>query len=261
MIRYIFSISTGRSGSNYLANTLGEVENVHAFHEPHPIMNGEPMIEFLKGNHSILSSMMNEKLINIKAEINKDSIYVETNHTFIKGFGWFVPSFIPHEEIGIIFLKREKCEIVNSYKRINCTPLTIYGLDWLMTPLMINPINPVSLFDKIIYRILFSPSHLSLLRIFRSKYNIFNSFLKEPEYVKKKELKFLEWYVDETYAQGERFKIEYPKIKIYETTVSNLNNEQEYKNLFSFFGIDFNPKKSFYERIGRKTNLRHFKTK
>ena len=86
MIKYIFSISTGRSGSKYLAQLLSEIEGAVSFHEPNPKMNGKPMYEYLKGNSSYLKSNVKEKLKTIKSAKGNSPVYIETNHTFIKGF-------------------------------------------------------------------------------------------------------------------------------------------------------------------------------
>jgi hypothetical protein len=37
-MRYIFSINTGRAGSQYLSDLLGMAKNVVSFHEPQPQM-------------------------------------------------------------------------------------------------------------------------------------------------------------------------------------------------------------------------------
>jgi hypothetical protein len=252
MVKYIFSINTGRSGSHYLSKVLKEFKNINSFHEPFPIMNGKPMAEFLQGNPLKMREKMEEKINTINSSFDK-KYYIETNHTFIKGFGWLIPSYIAHENIGVILLKRNSEEIIKSLYRINCSPLTYKGFNWIMNPVMKNPINKVSNYDKLKYRILFFISGLS-----KSKKK---SFSKRLKVVKKFELKFLEWYVKETYAQANKFKNEFPKIKIYETTVEKLNDVQEFQKMFDFFGLDFLPKESFYEKVNEKTNLKKYYNK
>lgn len=251
MIKYVFSINTGRSGSKYLAEILKEVKNFKAVHEPSPVMNGRPMIEYLQGNPLKMEQNIKEKVSSINSRLDDKKCYIETNHTFIKGFGWLVPSHFPHKELGVILLKRDKEEIIKSLYRIKCTPLSFYGLDWIMSPLMKNPINPVSNYDKVKYRLLFFIS-----RLVKSKKNPIRINLDNLKIIRRFELKYLEWYVKETYSQANRFKKKFPEIKIYETTIDKLNDIQEFEKMFDFFEIDFSPQKSFMEKLGKKTNLK-----
>ncbi len=255
MIKYIFSINTGRSGSHYLSNILAEFESISSFHEPHPIMNGEAMKEYMDSNPVLMSKMIEEKLESISLLHKPNTIYAETNHTFIKGFGWLLPQYIPQENMGVIFLKRDKKAIAKSYKKISCTPMTPSGLAWLINPLKKNPIIPISQYDKLFYLIFMSPLHYSLNRFLRSRFNLLRFWTQKLNLFKSKELKFLEWYVEETYALGKEFKIKYPNIKVFETSLDKLNDIEEFERMFHFFGIPFKPKDSFFEKLNKKTNI------
>ncbi|TCP28285.1 hypothetical protein EV195_101449 [Tenacibaculum skagerrakense] len=252
MIRYIFCINTGRSGSNYLAGILEEVEGFASFHEPSPIMNDKPMVSFLRGDQSKMEKDIPLKIKTIKDSLADKRCYIETNHCFIKGFGWLLPNHIPQEEIGIIFLKRSKKEIVDSFYRVNCTPLIHNGLIWLINPLMKSPIHKVPFHDKIKYRLFYF-----YIRVLKSRFNPFQvKKVNKPNFMKKFEFKYLNWYVDETYSQAERFKKEFPKIKVIETTIDKLNHLSEFEKIFNFFNVPFTPKPTFFEKINKKTNLR-----
>ncbi|MBC6410251.1 MAG: hypothetical protein GDA42_07315 [Ekhidna sp.] len=251
MIKYIFSINTGRSGSNYLAEILKEVNDIKSFHEPHPIMNGKPMIECLQGNPLKMEQKIKEKINSINSHLGESKCYFETNHTFIKGFGWLIPIHYPHNELGIILLKRDQKDIIKSLYRVKCRPLSYIGYEWIMNPLMKNPINPVSNYDRFKYRLLFFIS-----KIFESKYNLFRIKIDNLRIIKQFNLKYLDWYVKETYAQASLFKKKFPNIKIYKTTIDKLNDIHEFEKMFDFFELDFSPKASFSEKLNVKTNLK-----
>lgn len=251
MINYIFSVNTGRSGSHYLSKVLKELKSVNAFHEPRPNMSGRPMIDFLEGRPQRLQEDMEEKIKTIESSRNEGKCYIETNHTFIKGFGWLIPSYIKQENIGVILLKRDKEEIVRSMLRVDCTPLTYHGLNWIMSPLMKNPINPVPKIDRLKYRFLFFVSRVS-----RSPKNPVRFSLKKFKMVRDFEKKYLDWYVRETHDQADRFKKEFPKIRFFETTINKLNTIEEFERMFEFFGIEFSPTDSFLEKINKRTNLK-----
>ncbi|WP_268035914.1 hypothetical protein [Algoriphagus sp. PAP.12] len=251
MIKYIFSINTGRSGSHYLSKMLQNVEGINSFHEPYPVMNGYPMIKYLKGKEKELRSQMPEKLRQIEKNLDNGKVYVETNHMFIKGFGWLIPENIPQENIGVVLIKKNKTEVAKSHYRIFCSPLSIFGKLWLMFPTMKNPINKFSKPEILKYRLYFF-----INRFLMSRYNPFKDLKLERRIFKSYELKLLEWYVEETYSQAERFRRKYPKIKVFETTIEKLNDVEEYERLFKFFKLEFKPKDSFFEKLNTRTNLK-----
>ena len=96
MIEYLFSINTGRSGSKYVARLFDYVEGCKAQHEAVPIMNDPFMRKCLKGatpaSNRFCREAMEEKWQSIQAFKGDAPLYVETSHTFIKGFGW-IPNY------------------------------------------------------------------------------------------------------------------------------------------------------------------------
>lgn len=132
--KYIFCVNPGRSGSHYLSKLFAHVENCQAFHEPDPIGNGEVIQQFLKGDDLSARQVAEQKADFIKKNAPADTVYVETNHCFIKGFGWFLPDILSADKIGIIILTRNKAQVVNSTYRIGCRPLHESGRRWLLTP-------------------------------------------------------------------------------------------------------------------------------
>ncbi len=250
-IRYIFCINTGRSGSHYLAQVLNEFEGIVALHEPRPVLNGGEMVNFLSGDSAAMEGRMEEKLDAIKEALRDKECYIETNHTFIKGFGWLIPFYLPHEELGVIVLKRNKQEIVDSLLRINCTPLTMDGLMWLMTPLMKDPINPLGIWDKRCFRLV-----LRLDRILMRLRGRLGSKMIRRWVFGRFDRRLLEWYVEETYAQAKRFARKFPNIRMYETELDKVNDIRGIQEMLGYFGLKNSPKKSVLKLLGVRTNLK-----
>lgn len=241
MIKYIFSINTGRSGSNYLYRLFASQQGFKAFHEPNPIMNGKPMRDYLKGDEKSIRALAKKKVNRIQQAIeNSGLVYVETNNAFIKGFGWILMEMLPHDQVGVIILKRNKKEIVDSLIRINCTPLSELGADWLITPSIKKPINSVQHICKLIYFIL-----SALIRKTNKKNN----------WIKAYEKKWLSWYVDETYAQAERFRHLFPMTKVFSTDIVFLNELSEVERMFKFFDYEISDNRRLKLVLGKKTNI------
>lgn len=251
MIKYIFSINTGRSGSHYLCNLFNSCKNITAFHEPDPVLNGKVMFQFLKGETSLMEKNMKNKVSQIEKDLEQNSIYVETNHTFIKGFGWLIPNYLPNDEIGIIILKRDKNEIINSFQRIGASPFNAVGLNWIITPFAKKSKTSLNIFYRLLYKLLFFFN-----KFFRSKYSFIKIKIDQLKYFKKIERIYLQWYIDETYLLAEEFKHKFPKIKVYEIELKNLNNINAFKEIFDFFNIEFKPDEELYKKIGTRTNLK-----
>lgn len=257
-IKYIFCINTGRSGSHYLSKVFSHVSGCLAFHEPNPIGNGKAMIQYLKGNSRLMERLTQQKVDRIKELKNKKnfSVYVETNHCFIKGFGWLIPNYLPEDEIGVVILKRDKAKIAKSLLRIGFSPLNQGSRGWIATPEIKNPlVEPPSLAlipPRISYYLAYS---LNRCIIFLKKRYHNLTLLKVPTWLTSYELKCLHWYVDETYAQSIAFKEKFKQIKYYEITLESLNSTKEVNKMLDHFGLRSD--KSLSDIIGNPTNLRN----
>lgn len=250
--KYIFSINTGRSGSDYLSRIFEHVTNCKSLHEPNPSGNGKEMRCYAKGKISAMEKLTQKKIANIQEIMQNHQIYFESNHCFIKGFGWLIPNHIPQEQIGVIILKRDKHKIVESYMRIGCSPLSSLGRKWITTPDIKNPlIKPPS------KRLKYKLYHIIKLT-FKSARILATRFLKDkisyPNFLVKYELECLDWYVDETYANAEHFKKKYPKIKYYEVNVKDLNSLDKVRQMFAHFGCI--EKNSLGDIVNKPTNLK-----
>lgn len=262
MTRYIFCINPGRAGSNYLQHIFNNAEGVASYHEPSPIMNAEPMIDFLNGNPSKLEALMPAKIKFIENSLKgKEKVYAETNHTFIKGFGWLIPKFLPEEEMGIIILKRDNESIAKSLYRIKCNAFNNDGRGWLIH------INAKSKITSLPARVKLPYLKYYYYRLLHRSYYFVKSrpylntislgLLKsdrEPETPYNLNMEFLKWYVDETYALGEKYKRVFPKAKYYEINLHELNDTNHILSMFKYFGL--RPKDSLKEVVGKPTNLK-----
>jgi len=102
MIKYIFCISPGCSGTAYLSKIFENCYNTISLHEPSPICNDEPMHEFLKGNSNSMDIVAEEKYKDILSKQTNKKIYIETNHCFIKSFGWYLSNYLNCDEIYLM---------------------------------------------------------------------------------------------------------------------------------------------------------------
>jgi hypothetical protein len=253
---YLFSINTGRSGSHYLASLFEHVSDCRAFHEPEPIGNGEVMRRYARGDVSAMRRFTEQKVEAIRASKGDSRTYVETNHCFIKGFGWFIPEYLPEGNIGVIILKRDKVKVAESILRIGYSPLNGQGREWISTPEMQSPIVPPpkrSLSPKTTYNCARFASFL-IRRTKRLKRSAAETSIQYPKWMVDYEMECLKWYVEETEAKAEAFRKKYPRIKYYETNVEELNSIDSVRQMLSHFGLSED--EPFKDVVGKPTNLK-----
>jgi len=241
-IKYIFSINTGRCGSDYLSKIFSKVEGCNSNHEADPIGNGKFMFEYNLGKRKNMELLAKSKFNDIINETSS-GIYADTSHLFIKGFGNYVKNYIDEKEVGIIILKRDKKSVVNSFYRIHSSLLLHNGKKWLLSPNKHNPlIQPPSF-------LFLSSQHSYLIawylkrlfsRINKFLFATFSTKVKEFSFIKKYEFQCLEWYYDETYALADDFKRKHSNIKFYEVQLEQLNNQYEVERLLQFFDLKYN---------------------
>ncbi len=114
----IFSISSGRAGSEYLKTILGTAKNVKSFHEPEPTMSGI----FLKDVMVNSLPLSYEKRLNkVKAVRETVShfppsiVYAETNHMFIKTFYDVILENFKECDVYVIVLRRSLEKVLASF--------------------------------------------------------------------------------------------------------------------------------------------------
>lgn len=128
--RLIFTMTTGRSGTGYLAKMLDKIPEVAAFHEPHPKFS-DFLREVQKDSDIALHFWILRKLPSIAQ--TPENIYIETSHLFGKGF---LESLIGIGIIpDIIILKRDFRKVASSLYELNVIPgRTQEGLKFLLHP-------------------------------------------------------------------------------------------------------------------------------
>ncbi|MBR9758583.1 MAG: hypothetical protein GYB39_10900 [Algicola sp.] len=248
-IKYIFCISTGRSGTAYLCKLLGTLENCQAFHEQKPILHHEEMRAYFNNNKTPLKLAMPDKIKHIKKSAN--TLYVDTSHVFIKSFGWEIPKYIPEDEIGIVILKRNKKQVVESTQRVHSGPFTYTGRKWIMVPYpsaIIKP--PLSFFKYTFYRVVFKG-----YEFMKGERNQIEKTY--PKCIVKYSKQLLEWYYDETYALAQKYKAQYPNITYVDVCLDELNNIKGIERIIQAFKLEhLYAKPRILPYLGHKTNLK-----
>lgn len=251
-VRYLFSINPGRSGSKYLTALFEHVEGVVSAHEPFPQMNGAIMQAWLKGKPEAMRQAIPEKVAAINKRLGSDDLYVETNHCFVKGFGFELPDHgIPREEIGIVILKRNPEDVAKSLFKVGATPVSNTGRKWLINPPIAKPHTayPDALWKfPIMYAVMGGIYGLRRLRL------LSRERAWRPTFVQRYEMAFLRWYVDEIWRLGTLFRERFPDIPVFETTIRELNDPETLPKMLAFFGLDLKLKPSYYEQVGKKVN-------
>jgi hypothetical protein len=219
-IKYLFSINAGRSGSDYLTELLSKATNSVTIHEGAPIMNGRPMQQFNEGDEAALRALMPAKMKAIQRQgKNGRKIYCETNHSYIKGWGYLLPDeHIPQEEIGVIILRRDTAKTAYSLLRVHDVPgASAWGRLWYLTP--------------------------------GAKRNL----SQPPAGANPYELCC--WYVEEVNRRGEEYQTRFPRIRYLNCTLEQLNDLGFVTRLFDTFGLI--PSPELAEVVGKPLNIRH----
>jgi len=220
--RLLFCISSGRSGTNYLADLLGAAEEVLAFHEAEPTMTGK----FLRMiNEAPYADSVNERRIKVEA-IRKiidempegKSVYCETNHMFIKTFfDVVVENF---DNVEVIVLRRDLSLVLASFLQM-CYFSEVNDVwpDWFSSPnavtAAVKPIGPDAALDRCDRSI---------------------AYLMDIE------------------ARALRFQRDYPEVTIHNVRVEELN---DYDNVLRFFqDLRITPSPATKEIVGTVTNVR-----
>lgn len=250
--RYIFSINTGRCGSGYLTKIFEHVEGCKSTHEPSPTGNGLAMRQFAIGETEPMKAIAAEKSKTIFRNLSETETYVETNHCFIKGFGWFLPSLLGEEQIGVIILRRDAAKVATSMLRLDCNPLRLSGRNWITTPDKQNPLvapPAIFAFPRITYFIARAISALV-----RRIHQRFQWFPEDLQCITNYKLECLKWYVRETYKEADRYQEKFDKIRFYSTQLDEMNSVENVRNMLSFFGLK--EKTTLSTIIGKPTNLK-----
>ena len=128
--RFIFTATTGRSGTLTLTRLFASVPGCHAVHEAHPVMNGSLLRAASYGDHEIVERVYRRvKSVNIYRAAMRQRYYFEANHLFIKTFARnAVAEF--GERIAVVHLVRPAVEVANSIYSLHDYPGTEQGNYW-----------------------------------------------------------------------------------------------------------------------------------
>jgi hypothetical protein len=127
--RFIFTATTGRSGTLTLTKIFAGIPGCHALHEPYPVMNDEVLRAASYGDSDTLDRFYRAKSINILRAAAGYRYYVEANHLFIK-------TFVAHaardfgNRLAVIHLVRPVLEVATSIYRLHRQPGTESGNRW-----------------------------------------------------------------------------------------------------------------------------------
>jgi hypothetical protein len=127
--RFIFTATTGRSGTLTLTRIFAGIPGCRALHEPYPVMNDAVLRAASYGDSAALDRFYRVKSINILRAAAGCRYYVEANHLFIK-------SFVAHaarefsNRLAVIHLVRPALEVATSIYRLHRQPGTESGNRW-----------------------------------------------------------------------------------------------------------------------------------
>jgi hypothetical protein len=128
--RLIFTVTTGRSGTGYLAIMLSLVSGVSSYHEPEPKFS-DVMRQVQNETDVAFRYWLNSKLPFIASLGTR--IYAETSHLFCKGF---VEPLLALDILpDVIFLERSHRQVAVSLYNLGVIPgRSSEGLHWLLSP-------------------------------------------------------------------------------------------------------------------------------
>jgi hypothetical protein len=253
VIRFIFCATTGRSGSHYLCELLKQVEGCRAEHEPEPVMNGYPMREYLRGNAAPLRALMPGKLAVMESSRGTSEVYAETNHCFIKGFGWLLPEYLEADSIGVIGLHRDPECVRRSLSRVLCSPFLPSGDQWIITPAAFP--RQIELPAGFRFPLLRFHLYRWLSRTI-ARPGIVRRFSggrsEALPFIHRYEQALLNWYIAETEARWRLYQKQYPAIRAVDVVLDDLNTVEGVRALLDAFELQ--PKRTLADVVGKRTN-------
>lgn len=116
--KLVFSINSGRSGSQYLSQLLGTAKRVCAFHEAEPTMSG-PFLQMVC-QHGLrptfaARSVKAQEIHNIITRLSPGTLYAETSHMFIKTFFDVVMQHFGERVVQVVRLRRYLPAVLKSF--------------------------------------------------------------------------------------------------------------------------------------------------
>jgi hypothetical protein len=127
---FIFTATTGRSGTMTLSELFATLPRCAAFHEPHPSMNGDVLIAASNGDSAFVDRIYERvKSINILRAAIGQRHYLEANHLFVKTFiGHAAAQF--GDRMAVVHLIRSPVEVAMSIYGLQNIPGSDAGNIW-----------------------------------------------------------------------------------------------------------------------------------
>ena len=197
--RLVFSINSGRSGSQYLAELLATGKKVRCFHEPHPNMSGVHLDLVTKAPYADSKQERRVKCVGIAHRLRTmapGKVYAETNHMFIKTF--FDVILAEYRAVEVIILRRDLVKVLKSFVDMGYfSEASPVSWKWMVrADAATSALKPVAPFDEM------DPCDRSI------------AYLLDIE------------------ARAQRFKLEYPNVPTHEVRLESLN---DMKSVGEFF--------------------------
>jgi len=132
--RFIYTVTTGRSGSNFITQVFSCLDDTISLHEPKP--RYDRIMRTAQHYPAIAKQfLLEKKLPAIELALSNKKNYFESSHLFCKGFleAWLNIEGLPIP--NLICLNRSHREISLSFTRLNSIPSrTFNGLTYLLSP-------------------------------------------------------------------------------------------------------------------------------
>ena len=131
--RFIFTVTTGRTGTGYLAHLLGIFRDTLTFHEPEP--SYVSCMRQAQADRAVARSFLLETKLPVIARQAVRPIYIETSHLFCKGFlePWLEIPALPVPDL--VLLERNLRDISLSFLSLHDVPgRSEDGLRFLLAP-------------------------------------------------------------------------------------------------------------------------------
>jgi hypothetical protein len=131
--RFIFTVTTGRTGTGYLAHLLGIFRDTLTFHEPDP--SYVICLRQAQADREVARTFLLETKLPAISRQAVRPIYIETSHLFCKGFlePWLEIPALPVPDL--ILLERNLREVSLSFLSLHDVPgRSENGLRFLLAP-------------------------------------------------------------------------------------------------------------------------------
>jgi len=210
----IFTVSTGRCGTQSLANIFGLFDEFASYHEPYPIMLNYFPDQGLVRNQLFLKQVWSRiKRINIKRNLIDKRYYFESNFNFLPNFNILAIKEFDNK-IRIMEVLRDPLKVAKSFYKIGVHP----GTDFSSNQWILSTDRP----DNVIQ---------------------ISKFIKKIDDPESMILSHLLWYCYEKSARAIEMRQNFPSLVWSRIRTRNLNNIHEIERVCNELKIKVTPSK------------------